>query len=317
MTQRSAFQRFLHELRRRHVPQTAAVYLVAGWAAIQFADVVVPNLNGPQWIVTAVIVAALVGLPIVLVLAWIFDWGPEGLHRTGPEAQETAQETASGIRPGTPWIPAVAVLVVAIASAVGAAAILASAGGGEDTAGSEAGDVGRRGEGGDRTGAPEPPAPPAVTPFGLDSIESEVMRGIDLSGLERLEALRQLGNLDTLDVRELRELSLSIAEETGLTILVAQPEEWVLGSQAPAPLREGDTLDVTGIARDTAGVVAVLVDGQVVAEAESPGETLRFSTELVGTGSGGIRVVPVVLRTVDGREERREYRIVQMPGGTP
>lgn len=57
---RSPFQRVISELRRRHVPQTAAVYLAAAWAAIEFADAVVPNLNGPQWVVTAVIVAALV-----------------------------------------------------------------------------------------------------------------------------------------------------------------------------------------------------------------------------------------------------------------
>ncbi|MEJ2503243.1 MAG: hypothetical protein P8177_07980, partial [Gemmatimonadota bacterium] len=117
MSDRSPFQRFFHELRRRHVPQTVAVYLVAAWAAIQFADVVVPNLNGPQWIVTAVIVAALVGLPIVLLLAWIFDWGPEGLHRTGPEKEGYG----SPLELGTPWLPALAVLVVAIGSAVAAA----------------------------------------------------------------------------------------------------------------------------------------------------------------------------------------------------
>ena len=37
---RSPFQRFISELRRRHVPQTAAIYLVAAWAAIEFSDVV-------------------------------------------------------------------------------------------------------------------------------------------------------------------------------------------------------------------------------------------------------------------------------------
>lgn len=86
MTQSSPFQRFVHELRRRHVPQTAAVYLVAAWAAIQFADVVVPNLEGlPQWVVTAVIVAAGVGFPVILIMVRTGD-GRE-IRREYPIAQ--------------------------------------------------------------------------------------------------------------------------------------------------------------------------------------------------------------------------------------
>lgn len=86
MSQSSPFQRFVQELRRRHVPQTAAVYLVSAWAAIQFADAVVPNLEGlPQWVVTAVIVAAGVGFPVILIMARTAD-GRE-IRREYPIAQ--------------------------------------------------------------------------------------------------------------------------------------------------------------------------------------------------------------------------------------
>ena len=293
------------------MPQTAAVYLVAGWAAIEFSDVVVPNLNGPQWIVTAVIVATLVGLPIVLVLAWVFDWGPEGLHRTGPEEIESG----AGTRPGTPWLPAIAVLVVAIGSAVAAAALLTGAG--DDTpdeldeapsAGAATGEV---------RDAPPPPPPPGRFPFDMDSLEQQIIQGLDLSQLERLEALGNLGSMDSMDIAELRAISRSVAEEAGITVLMAEPREWILTSEAPAPLQQGDTLEVAGIAQDSAGVAAVVVDGEVVAESDDPDQTLRFSTRLIGTGNQGIRVVPVVIRTEDGREILREYRIVQMPPAMP
>jgi hypothetical protein len=311
MSERSPFQRFLHELRRRHVPQTAAVYLVAGWAAIQFADVVVPNLNGPQWIVTAVIVATLVGLPIVLVLAWVFDWGPEGLHRTGPEEVESA----GGVQPGTPWLPAMAVLVVAIGSAVAAAALISGGGGG---AGSDAaGEPDDDPAAGEVREAPRPPEPPGGFPFDVDSIERQFLEGIDMSQLGRLEALGNLGGLDSMDLSELRALSQQVAREAGLTVLMAEPKEWILTSEAPAPLQAGDTLEIAGLAQDSAGVAAVLVDGELVAESEDPDPTLRFSTRVVGTGSAGIRLVPVVVRTGDGREIRREYRIIQVPPATP
>ncbi|NIP83184.1 MAG: hypothetical protein GWM90_29710, partial [Gemmatimonadetes bacterium] len=90
---------------------------VAAWAAIEFADVVVPNLNGPQWVVTAVIVAALVGFPAMLITAWVFDWGPEGLHRTDAESGEPGT-SAGTTTPPAPWFAAVAVLVVVIATAL-------------------------------------------------------------------------------------------------------------------------------------------------------------------------------------------------------
>jgi hypothetical protein len=86
---------------------------------------------------------------------------------------------------------------------------------------------------------------------------------------------------------------------------------------APAPLAEGDTLTVQGAALDSAGVVAVLVDGRTVAEADPPEATLTFTARLVGQASAGTRTVVITMRTADGREVRREFQVSQLPGGTP
>jgi TolB-like protein/Tfp pilus assembly protein PilF len=69
---------FLTELRRRRVWRAAAAYAVGAWLVVEIADTVFPRLFLPEWTVTAVIVAVVVGFPIVLVLAWSFDVLPEG-----------------------------------------------------------------------------------------------------------------------------------------------------------------------------------------------------------------------------------------------
>ena len=72
---------FVSELRRRQVFRTAAWYGGVAWIAIEVANTVFPNFGLPQWSVRAVIVAALLGLPLVLTLAWWFDLSAEGLRR--------------------------------------------------------------------------------------------------------------------------------------------------------------------------------------------------------------------------------------------
>jgi hypothetical protein len=317
MSERSAFQRFLIELRRRHVPQTAAIYLVAAWAAIEFSDVVVPNLNGPQWIVKAVIVAAGVGFPVVLILAWMYDWGPEGVVRTGP-GEELAGETGSPTGPtSTPWLAVIAVLVVGIGSAVGVAALLTGGDDGGGATDSVASEPERRG-GGSPEGearAPSPPPRPQLVP--VDSVAREALRGLDLSGLEGLadleswKALAELGALRGGDSarEELAELALRIAEESELSVFIREPSAWRLGHRVPVTLPVGDTLVVQGVAQDTAGVVAVTVDGDPAAEVDEPQPLLAFTARLVGEPVVGLREIPIVVRTVDGRELRTVYSL--------
>ncbi len=69
------------ELRRRRVLHTAGIYLVAAWAAVEVTSTVFPLLFLPDWAARAVVVAAFLGLPVVLVLAWAFDVTPEGVQR--------------------------------------------------------------------------------------------------------------------------------------------------------------------------------------------------------------------------------------------
>jgi tetratricopeptide (TPR) repeat protein len=111
----------LAELKRRRVFRVAAAYAVIAWLVIQIADTTFPHLDLPGWMITAVIVLALLGFPVALVLAWAFDITPEGVVRTeaAPEAGE-----AGAVIQGTPRLSRASRLAV-----VGAAIVLGLAGG--------------------------------------------------------------------------------------------------------------------------------------------------------------------------------------------
>lgn len=73
---------FICELRRRKVYRAAAGYAVAGWLIIQMAAVIFPVMAVPIWAVRAVVITVLAGFPLALALAWAFEVGPTGIHKT-------------------------------------------------------------------------------------------------------------------------------------------------------------------------------------------------------------------------------------------
>lgn len=67
------FSRFLTELRRRRVPQTALWYIGTSVALVEAANVFLPSMGAPEGVVRLLAIAAVFGLPIALALAWMFD----------------------------------------------------------------------------------------------------------------------------------------------------------------------------------------------------------------------------------------------------
>jgi TolB-like protein/Flp pilus assembly protein TadD len=81
---------FVSELRRRQVFRAAAWYGGLAWLAVEIADTVFPRFGLPDWSVRAVIVGAVLGLPVALVLAWFFDVSGAGLRREAAAGTPTA-----------------------------------------------------------------------------------------------------------------------------------------------------------------------------------------------------------------------------------
>ena len=78
------FKRLLSELRHRRVLRTAVAYALVAAAVVEFTDIVTPVLNLPEGLLRGVIIIALVGFPVVMVLAWVFDFTSGGVVRGTP-----------------------------------------------------------------------------------------------------------------------------------------------------------------------------------------------------------------------------------------
>ena len=98
--------RALHrELLQRKVYRIASAYVLVaavGFAALSFA---LPRTGAPGWTLRLGPFLAVLGLPLVVLLAWTYEINPEGLHRYSGTAG--MQET--GIRPRSAYILLVAI----------------------------------------------------------------------------------------------------------------------------------------------------------------------------------------------------------------
>ena len=81
----------------RKVLRSAGIYAVVAWVVIQIADATFPALMMPEWTVRIVIVLALLGLPLVVVLAWAQDSSSSSASSTSssPPASGTDQPVVS------------------------------------------------------------------------------------------------------------------------------------------------------------------------------------------------------------------------------
>jgi TolB-like protein len=73
---------FFAELKRRNVYKVAVAYVVAGWALAQGIAQVFPVFDIPNWVVRLIVLLIIIGLPIALALAWMFELTPQGIKRT-------------------------------------------------------------------------------------------------------------------------------------------------------------------------------------------------------------------------------------------
>ena len=74
------------ELKRRRVFRVAAMYGFTAWIITEVSATVFPALFVPDWAITFVVVLLIIGFPIAMFLAWVFDIGPGGIVRTAAEA---------------------------------------------------------------------------------------------------------------------------------------------------------------------------------------------------------------------------------------
>ena len=75
-------RRFLGELKRRRVLNTASLYVVGAWVLLQVAEVLQDML--PAGTLRALLIGLAALYPVVIVTGWFFDVSAEGIKRTPP-----------------------------------------------------------------------------------------------------------------------------------------------------------------------------------------------------------------------------------------
>ena len=106
--------RFLAELKRRRVFRVAAIYAAAGFVVLEAVDLLAPVLLLPEWVYRVVGGLVLLGFPVAMVVAWIFDLTPEGIRRTeSGDGEEAAPAPVS-----VPQIAAAVALGVVVVGVV-------------------------------------------------------------------------------------------------------------------------------------------------------------------------------------------------------
>ena len=90
--------KFLNELKKRHVYKVATAYVITAVSLAEIVDIVGPNLGWPPSIESWLIRILIVGFPVALVFAWLYELTPKGFKRTGAAQQDTADNRKAGKR---------------------------------------------------------------------------------------------------------------------------------------------------------------------------------------------------------------------------
>ena len=104
---------FFNELKRRNVFKVGVAYTVACWLLLQIADLVLENINAPDWVMQVFMLAMAVGLPLALIVAWAFELTPDGviLQKNVDQSKSIARITGHQLNRGIIMILSMAVVL--------------------------------------------------------------------------------------------------------------------------------------------------------------------------------------------------------------
>ena len=69
------------ELKRRNVFRVGIGYIITAWLLLQVVDLVLENVNAPDWVMQVFMLALAIGFPLAVFFAWAFELTPEGVKR--------------------------------------------------------------------------------------------------------------------------------------------------------------------------------------------------------------------------------------------
>ena len=98
---------FLSELRRRNVLRVAMAYAAVAWLLVQIAETVMPLYGFSEAAIRTIVTVLAVGFIPALILAWVFEWTPEGLQKE--------EDVRAGVPRDTRWLDRGIIITLLIA----------------------------------------------------------------------------------------------------------------------------------------------------------------------------------------------------------
>ncbi|MFC2149026.1 hypothetical protein ACFLR9_10725, partial [Bacteroidota bacterium] len=75
-------KKYIAELKRRNVFKPAIAYLVVAWLITEVASIVLPTFGAPPFIMKTLIFFLIMGFPLYLIIAWVYEFTPKGIKKT-------------------------------------------------------------------------------------------------------------------------------------------------------------------------------------------------------------------------------------------
>jgi len=108
---------FLTELKRRKVYRVAVAYAIVAWLLIQAASILFPTFEAPLWVMKVFVTAVILGFPVALILAWVFELTPQGIRRS----EQAAPRESTICKAGRNWT---AIIVASVLLTVAAGIVV-------------------------------------------------------------------------------------------------------------------------------------------------------------------------------------------------
>ena len=89
---------FWNELKKRNVVKATISYAVVSWLIIRIVSLLGNILEAPIWVSKGLFLLLLIGFPICLIIAWIYELTPDGIRRTSKINESASYRTKIGKR---------------------------------------------------------------------------------------------------------------------------------------------------------------------------------------------------------------------------
>jgi len=71
----------VNELKRRNVFRVAMAYTIGAWLILQISDLVLNNIEAPDWVFKSLFLILAIGMVVALIISWAYEITPDGIKR--------------------------------------------------------------------------------------------------------------------------------------------------------------------------------------------------------------------------------------------